>query len=126
MSVRDLEARLARDVEDKLLERLGYRETDIWLPSGAIIDPRAQVTEHPSDSALKNSLPSQVLVELGRASRPMTLYEVRLPRTWSAAEIRAEGAWGLQTEGQGRVSCYPLSIDRKDARWIIFLAPQRR
>ena len=126
MSVRELEARLARDVEDKVLERLGYRETQIWLPSGELITPLPEVTEHQSSDRLKGKLPPQVLTELESASRPLTIYEVKVPRTWDASEIRAEGVWRLQSTQQLQISCYPITIDRKDARWIVYLAPQRR
>lgn len=126
MSVRELEARLARDVEDAILGRLGYRETDVWLPGQTEpVDPRPEVVEVQS-SETRQKLPEQVLVELNSGNRPNQVYRVGLPRTIPPNQVRVEGSWKLQTEGQAQTNCLVLAIFMEDARWQIYLCPIRR
>ena len=127
MSVRDLAARLAGSVEDSISERLGYRETDVYLPSliglGPKVTPRPIVEEQDIDSALRSSA-GAILTEYSDR-RPVTLFKVQIPRTYSSTVILAEGVWGLQTDGQALISCYPAAITRTDTRWKVYLIPNR-
>lgn len=126
MSVRELEARLARDVEDKILGRLGYRETDVWLP-GAVdpMEPRPEVAEV-TQSEYARVLPEQVLMELGKAVRPVQVYKLRIPRTWTPEQIRVPGTWYLKTDGQAKAPMLTLAVYMEDARWIVYLSTLRR
>lgn len=124
-TVREIEARLARDVEDAVLGRLGYREWRVWLPGGLEVLPRPAVKEMSFEGA-RRSLGEQVLAQLGDSYRPATVYEVQIPRTLTTEAIRAEGVWAVESDEASRVSCYPISIRQTDARWVVVLAIQRR
>lgn len=129
MSVREIEARLAGSVEDKVSQRLGYRESRVWLPSlsgrGAEVEPRPIVKELSGSEARRNYAEG-LLEGLGGGFRPTTLLEVAIPRTYPPETVRTEGVWHLQSEGEPEIQCIPLSIRRTDARWVVTLAPQRR
>jgi len=125
MSVRDLEARLAGSVEDKVLQRLGYREIDVRLPSGLLVTPRP-ICYEVSEAEKNRSLSSQVLLDLQNESRPTTIYHLEIPRTYTAQEIRDDGVYTLTIDNEGTLETYPLSILRKDSRWVILLGVQRR
>lgn len=124
-TVREIEARLASQVEDKVLERLGYREYSILTPLGETITPRPEVGEM-SASQVKRQFGEQILTELATANRPATVWKVAIPRTYTPSQIRIEGVWQVHPDNELAVDCYPLSIERYDARWVVYLTPQRR
>lgn len=125
MTVRDLEARLKGQVEDKVLGRLGYRETSVMTPKGIVIEPRPQVLELDSQAATR-ALGGQLLMDLSGSDRPITTYQVTIPRTYPASDIRVEGVWVLDTDGEGTLECRLVEVTRKDAYWVLLLVPQRR
>ena len=125
MSVRDIEARLASQVEDQVLQRLGYREASVSLPDATVVEPRPPVKEMSQQQA-RQAVGEQILTSLGSEYRPVTLFEVQVPRTYPPAQVRAEGVWTLALDGEEPTDCRALLITRKDARWVIILAPQRR
>lgn len=124
-SVREIEARLAGQVEDKVLERLGYREYKIVTPLGEIIEPRPDVSEM-TTHAVKRQFGEQILTELATGNRPATIWKVAIPRTYTPQQIRIEGVWQVHPDDELAVDCYPLTIERFDARWVVYLTPQRR
>jgi len=128
MSVRDIEARLAGSVEDRVSQRLGYRETEVRLLQHDMmtlltITPRPAVTEL-TPAAANRRMGSQLLMDAS-PDRPITLFLVEIPRTYSAEIIRGDVNWFIQTDGEEELACYPLSITRKDARWEVILSPNR-
>lgn len=124
-TVRQTEARLAGDVEDKILQRLGYREYEITLPNGEIVTPRPKTSELSSQQASR-AFSEQILNELSGSHRPATIWKVEIPRTYPPSKIRTEGVWVVTPDEEMSVSCYPLTIERYDARWTVYLTPQRR
>ena len=124
-TVREIEARLARDIEDKVLQRLGYRETEVLLPGGEPIDPRPPVLELTPQQSNRR-FGEQVLKELSGAYRPAIIWEVRIPRTYAPEQVRVEGTWEVKPDGENGTVCIPLSIQRGDSRWVVYLTPQRR
>ena len=125
MSVREIEARLASQVEDKVLERLGYREAEVTLPDRTVVQPRPPVRELTQAQA-KQKVAEQILTSLTEGYRPVTLFEVLVPRTYPPSQVRAEGVWGISLDGEDPTDCKALLIHRGDARWSVILAPQRR
>lgn len=137
MSLRDIEAKLAANVADNVLQRLGYREIAVRLPGGVEVTPRPATKELPYSTQTR-VLPEQILVSLGSPNRPATVVEVAIPKTHPEAAIRAEGAWQLLWDrgeptvhdgggtGASWVDCYPLGIQSTPARWIVVVTPQRK
>lgn len=124
-TLREIEAGLASTIEDKLLERLGYRELAVVLPTGELVEPRPKSKEL-SAVEQKNRFSQQILQELGGSYRPATIWKVDIPRTYPPNTVRIEGVWVVQADGEQATDCYPLSIERDDARWTVYLTPQRR
>jgi hypothetical protein len=124
-TVREIEARLAGSIEDRVSQRLGYREQSVRLPGGQIVEPRPLVKELNANQQ-KAKFSEQILTELSGSYRPATIWEVKIPRTYPPELIRVEGVWAIQSDGEQAVDCYPLSILRTDARWVVYLTPQRR
>lgn len=125
MSVREIEARLAGQVEDKVLERLGYRECTVILPDGTEVQPRPSVKELTAAQA-KQQVAEQILTTISEGYRPVTLFQVGIPRTYPPAQVRAEGVWKLHLDDEEPTDARALLIRRDDARWWVILAPQRR
>lgn len=125
MSVREIEARLASTVEDKVLQRLGYREAEVNLPDLTVVQPRPPVRELTQGQA-RQRVAEQVLTSLTEGYRPVTLFEVLVPRTYPPSQVRAEGVWRVHLDGEEPTDCKALLIQRGDARWSVILAPQRR
>ena len=124
-TLREIEAGLASTIEDKVLERLGYRELAVVLPTGEVVEPRPKAQEL-SAADQKNKFSQQILQELGGSFRPATIWKVEIPRTYRPDQVRIEGVWTVQPDGERVMDCYPLSIERHDARWTVYLTPQRR
>lgn len=125
MTLRDTEARLASEVEDSILQRLGYNEYKITTPANLLIEPNPLV-ETLSDAQVRRAFSEQILTQLASPSRPATLWKVQIPRTYPAAQVRIEGVWQLQLNEEPPIRCYALSVRETAARWILYLAPQRR
>ena len=124
-TLREIEATLASTIEDKVLERLGYRELAVLLPTGELIDPRPKAREMTA-AEQKNRFSQQILEDLGGSFRPATIWVVEIPRTYTPDQVRIEGVWTVQPDDEKVMDCYPLSIEKHDARWTVYLTPQRR
>lgn len=124
-TLRQTEARLARDVEDSVLTRLGYNEVAVWAPNELRIEPNPLVVEM-NEQAMRKAFSEQVLMDLAPPNRPAIVWEVSIPRTHTPDQIRTEGVWYLQPLEESKVACYPVTMQKTAARWIVYLAPQRR
>ena len=124
-TVREIEARLASQVEDAVLERLGYRELQVQLPGGQIVAPNPKSKEL-SSTEQRTRFGEQLLMELGGSYRPIIVWQIEIPRTYPSDQVRTEGVWSVKPGDEPTLDCYPLSIEKQDARWIVFLTPQRR
>lgn len=125
MTLRDTEARLAREVEDSILTNLGYNDYQVWAPGELAINPNPIVSEM-NESRMRQTFSEQVLSSLAPPNRPAIVWEVKIPRTYQPGEIRTDGVWYLQPNGETRVACYPVTMQKTAARWVVYLAPQRR
>lgn len=124
-TLREIEAGLASTIEDKVLQRLGYRELRVVLPTGEEVEPRPKAKELTAADQ-KNRFSQQILQELGAGFRPATIWKVEIPRTYTPDQVRIEGVWTVQSDGEKVMDCYPLTIEKHDARWSVYLTPQRR
>lgn len=124
-TVREIEAELVGRVEDGVLDRLGYREVEVRLPGGDIVVPPPEAHEMTAGQQ-RQKFSEQVLAELSGSYRPATIWKVGIPRTYTPQQVRTEGVWVVQPSGEPAVACYPLTIEKQDARWYVYLTPQRR
>lgn len=115
-NLRKLEVRLGQNVEDRLLQRLGYREYLVTAPSGDEISPRPRV-EQIDINRISETLAAELLRMSPDARMPNALYKVYLSRNFDYAEFTEGGTWLLQRDDWDEAtSCAIFHHQEKDAR----------
>jgi len=125
-NLRKLEVRLGQNLEDKLNQKLGYREYAVIPPSGVSIEPRPlveQIDLNRVSSTLATSLIQSAQGESGLdAGIPNALYKVHLSRNFSYEEFTQGGTWQIQRDDwQDPTSCYIAHHRETDARIELIL-----
>ena len=123
MNVREIEAQLARDVEHRVLQNLGYAEWEVTLPRATVpLDPRPQVRQLDPHEAARVA---EVLVGNGTPGNTGAdvYWLVKVPRTVLAADVRTYGLWQLRHNSTPDIvtRARPINITPTDATWNVYL-----
>lgn len=120
-TVREIEARLASEVEDGVLSRLGYREFEVIPPNGVAIVPRPQVKQVDLVNP-KNQYVEGLLQNAG-IYRATAVFELLISRVVAKSVVTQFGTWTLTHDEDGSpVTCQLLDLKIQDARWKLLLA----
>lgn len=96
-NLRRLEVRLGQSLDDRLNQKLGYREYRVTPPSGVPIEPRPLVVQ--IDMNRINETMAGYLLQMSPDSRmPNALYKVHVSRNFSYAEFTQGGSWFIQRD----------------------------
>ena len=94
MTIRDLEVRLVRDIDDKLNEKFGYREYAVNIPGYGLVEPRPEVKA--IDTTKISDAAKQVFSRgIGGRGIPNEIYTCKPPRSISESIIRGSQYWTI-------------------------------
>lgn len=120
VDVRAIEAQLTRDVEQQVLQDLGYAEWSVTLPGATSpITPRPQVKQL-DPKAMARIAP---VMHDGSGPGYDVAWEIKIPRTTSASAVQAYGLWRLEFAGNPGVYIFarPINITPENAIWKVYV-----
>lgn len=116
-TVREIEVELA-DLEDRILNDLGYREYTVEVNS-TIITPQPKVV-HKSISNFKQEKIDTFVRALGSGRNPSSYFVLEISRSVSEDLVRHKGYWTL-TRGSLVSTCAMVDYTQTDSRHKVTL-----
>lgn len=116
--VRSIEVRLS-SLEDRILDRLGYREFQVFVGSTEIL-PKPGIIEKPLSSY--NATQLQGFADsLGGQGNPITTFKLAISREFPEPIIRNFAYWRLIRDSY-EATCLPVDFKITDARALVTVA----
>lgn len=96
-NLRKLGVKLGQRIDDRINQKLGYREYEVTPPSGIPINPRPLVRQV-DINRISEAMAAQLLQSSQDAVMPNALYTVQLSREFSYAEFTEGGSWFIKRD----------------------------
>lgn len=114
-TVRQIETLLGSEVEDRVLQQLGYREFSVRLPNGTLLDTDRPEVKQLDYARISEAEAAKILDITGEIINDV--YDVRISRLITEDVVRTGGFWELTRDGQPTMQCLLTSVTIKDAWW---------